>query len=179
MIFLYNAIANKNGSYTVGCLAKNKDNTKIKFETFDNLEENTIKEKFNWYMTEGSEHYWVENNIPKEYDKYIDILKKELEDQVIKENNEDIPGYVYITNKDIMSKVKSEMDTEDKDILTLNLLVTKSIILMRISNFFSQNPTALFEFPLYEEFIEKNQLTDFSVEDFLVELEKSTMIGFQ
>jgi len=194
VIFIYDKEILLSGNIFYYCLSIKFDNNKNITDyryIFKELKPNEdIKNYWNWFFPENKDKFFIYNEALTIdfYQKYginsetIDNLLYEFDQNFQLEFNErnkdiEIPRYIYFNSNDIKSYLPNDI-LENEISFAFNL--QRNLLLLKIVSFFSEHEHLLFEFPLYQEFILENDLSqeEYQVEDFIDFLMK-TITKFQ
>lgn len=152
-----------NNKKNISCLCVKVENNQIKESklTVESFEiEEDIKTKWPWYFkNENHIEYTPSTNLPLQVlNNVIFLLDEGLEK--LKNNK----SFLYITKEDLDIKYKDQPHLIDIEISNIFFLTF---------SYFNENPELIFEFGLFEYFKNKNNLEDYSIEDFMVDMEEN------
>lgn len=138
------------------------DSFKFKFDIFKDI--NSVISKWPWYFISKGIHTYELSDLPIHVKDCVNekfIIEFEEEFESIKKDIF-IPNYV---NRDNLFFISLKND-EGTIFNELEISIAKSLTLWRIASFFMDNMDCVFEFPLYNEYINETGI-NISVEEFL------------
>ena len=96
-------------------------------------------------------------SVPAVAQKYLPMFISFFQDEVIKNEGMFVPDFVFITPKQIMDRLRSQIFKEPSE---LQIQIAFSFALIKIAHYFSQNPQYVQEFPLYSAYLKKHNLLE-------------------
>lgn len=168
--FFYKEKRISDSEFLLGCLAiLDKDGLidsfKYKFDTFEDI--NLIVNTWPWYFNSNSIHTFNLDELPNNIREFVVenffIEFDEEFENICKEQF--IPEYVNRDSKFFKSLINEEGNIFNE----MEVSIAKSLTLWRIASFFMDNIEYVFEFPLYEEYIQETGV-DITVEEFLEQI---------
>jgi len=175
-LLLHKELSKDKKEYIVGCLAiaGDKRNTIVEKFPIEDFEENLFS-KWDWLNKDKNIIYWSDTtqNLDENLSAGIEIIKNLVLEESTKSN--ELPKYIKYTisdiKRDLFEKTKSEPTT-------LQLQLATTLVLMEIASYFTDNVEDVFDFPLYEAYLKKHNLSkeDYEVFDMLEDISAATMI---
>jgi len=176
--FIYITENMQNSRELNGCLSISYTDNNIKDSKMI-FQEKSISENINdywkWAYSNKGIHISIndidkpEMNIPTSIINFaLNHFKKIFSTELINiQKKIDTPDILYLSTKSITEKLTKQ---KNGDIPTLSEInICKHIKIVQIYSILEDNPTLIFDFPLYLEYLQENKLSknDFMVEDFL------------
>jgi len=179
-LLLYKKSANDN-LMVVGCIASSGKEFKTILKEFnlDTWEEEMIKE-WGW-IADNSKHtlYWKDEtdleSLEDNLRNGLNIIEESVISRVIELESVEIPSFINFTVSDIK---KNLFEINKEEPTSLQIQLSTGLIMLQIASFFSENPTLIFDFPLYEQYLSKHGLSKetYEVFDFITEISTSAQI---
>lgn len=168
----------------IGCLAVTEkegkiENSKFNFQVID--QEMELPTEWTWAFGEKGIHLWdsnledapdiiyevVENSLNK-------FFQEELDKEILNSNKDN--DILSLTGKDIIDNLKK---IKGEELSELDKQIAFSMALIKIASYLDNNPSYMEEFPLYNAYIKKHNLSEeqYSVEEFVEDILTAAQAG--